>query len=148
MLDILLIEDDHQHRMLVKRLLEDEGYTVRTAKNGKKGLESYMQRPATVVITDIFMPVMDGIEVIRVLSRQQPRPVMIAMSGGTRIISAQSTLDPAQILGAQQTLCKPFSRQDLNMALESLLITGVIAAVAVLTKIGYLGRYWSWLYSC
>jgi CheY-like chemotaxis protein len=143
MLDILLIEDDPQYLMLVKRLLEDEGHTVRAAENGAKGLESYMQSPTTVVITDIFMPYKDGIEVIRALSRQQPRPAVIAMSGGTRIKSAQSTLDPAQILGAQQTLCKPFSRQDLNMALESLLITGVIAVVAVLTKIGYLGRYWS-----
>jgi len=122
MLDILLIEDDHQHRMLVKRLLEDEGYTVRTAENGKKGLESYMQSPATVVITDIFMSVMDGIEVIRVLSRQQPRPVMIAMSGGNRIMSAQSALDTVQILGAQQTLHKPFSWEELNMALQSLRI--------------------------
>ena len=65
MLDILLIEDDPQYLMLVKRLLEDEGHTVRAAENGAKGLESYMQSPTTVVITDIFMPYKDGIEVIR-----------------------------------------------------------------------------------
>jgi len=122
MLDILLIEDDPQYLILIKRLLEDDGHTVRTAENGAKGLKNYMQDPASVVITDIFMPDMDGIELIRTLFKQQTRPVVIAISGGNRRMSPHFTLDVAQTLGVQQTLMKPFSRGELNMALERLLI--------------------------
>jgi len=107
MADILIIEDDALLRQALARLLERHGYQVREAGNGIEGLKCMQERPARLVITDIIMPEMEGIETIRHLRRFYPHTKIIAMSGGGKV-GPHLYLKIASELGAHETLPKPF----------------------------------------
>ena len=78
MTTILLVEDDKNQRLLYEQELSQEGYEVVTASNGKEALEKVQVQPPDIVIMDINMPKMDGIEAIgRILSRNKEIPVII-----------------------------------------------------------------------
>src|SRR5437763_15450494 len=79
---VLVIDDHTEIRELLRLTLQAAGYDVVVAPNGREGLEIHRERPAELVITDIFMPEQEGLETIQELRRQSPRPKIIAMSGG------------------------------------------------------------------
>src|SRR5437773_11523920 len=81
---ILVIDDDAQVRGAVRRVLERARHTVEDVGNGDAGLRAHRERPADLIITDIFMPERDGIETIRQLRRQSPQEKIIATTGGER----------------------------------------------------------------
>jgi CheY-like chemotaxis protein len=114
---ILVIEDDSSLRRTLVRMLVRAGHEVVEAANGKIALEKMAERPVDLVITDLIMPEMEGIETIRALVRLYPSLPIIAMSGGTRH-STDSYLRMAEKLGAKRTLAKPFEPREL---LESIL---------------------------
>jgi CheY-like chemotaxis protein len=91
--------------------LENAGYEVQVAANGRQALELQHQRAADVVITDIFMPEMDGIETIDRIKREFPHTRVIAMSSGAARM--QDYLKVASDIGADATLCKPFTTIEL-----------------------------------
>jgi two-component system, chemotaxis family, chemotaxis protein CheY len=109
---ILVIDDEDMIRQLVKEMLEVEGYIVTTAANGKEGLQLYQRELPDLIITDIFMPEMEGLETIRTLQRDSSKVKIIAISGGGER-GMISFLSHAKRFGALRTLQKPFSRQDL-----------------------------------
>src|SRR5271157_6557663 len=82
---ILLIDDDDDLRTLFAGVLRSAGYTVDTASDGKTGLALYSTGLHELVITDIVMPDMDGLELLEALRQNQPRPRVIAMSGGSKL---------------------------------------------------------------
>jgi CheY-like chemotaxis protein len=94
------------------RMLASAGYDVQDASNGKSGLASYRQRPTDLVLTDIVMPDMEGLEVIRELRRTDPDVRIIAMSGGG-IAAAGQYLELARTFGAGSMLDKPFTQEQL-----------------------------------
>jgi CheY-like chemotaxis protein len=109
---ILVIDDDALVRQTLTLLLENKGYEVQCAPEGRQGLQAFHKRRPSLVITDIIMPEMEGIETImelRILSRDCP---IIAMSGGGRFGKADF-LTVAKHLGATATLSKPFEAEDL-----------------------------------
>ncbi len=112
MKQILLIDDDAAARFLVSDILQEQGYSVTTADNGKEGLLLLDQESPDLVITDIIMPDMDGIEVIMQLKRSYPDGKIIALSAGGSI-SSDKYLDLAKGLGAQKVLTKPVDHQVL-----------------------------------
>ena len=77
---ILVIEDHDDTRDVLDMLLRTEGYEVTLAVDGLDGLEKYRQRPADIVLVDIFMPRKNGIDTIRELTRDFPDSVCVAMS--------------------------------------------------------------------
>lgn len=99
---ILVIDDDESIRSLLRTVLELQGYDVVEAENGSEGLLCYQAEPADLVITDILMPVMDGVEMITELRRDFPCIKVIAISGGRRALEAARTVTP-------HTVEKPFS---------------------------------------
>jgi len=103
---ILVIDDDESMRALLRAILELQEYDVIEAENGKEGLQCYQAEPADLVITDILMPVMDGVEMITELQRDFPWVKVIAISGGRRALEAARTLTP-------YVFEKPFSRQQI-----------------------------------
>ena len=117
--DILLIEDDAPLRQTLARLLSRSGYAVREAENGKVGLCLMGERAADLVVTDILMPEMEGIETIRHLRKRYPETRIVAISGGGRG-DAHCYLKIARELGAQKTLTKPFFPYELLSALKEL----------------------------
>jgi CheY-like chemotaxis protein len=110
---ILVIDDDASLRGLVRSVLEGQGYEVVEATNGAEGLACYGVAPADVVITDMQMPVMDGLQVILALRRTCAPAPIIAISGGV------NTLDLVRPL-TQRTFEKPFQLRSLLAAVHEL----------------------------
>ena len=117
---ILVIDDEDAVRQIVKEMLVLEGYEVTTAANGKVGLQLFRKEPADLIITDIFMPEMEGLETIRELHREFPQVKIMAMSGGGES-GMLSFLSYAKRFGAVRTLRKPFSRDELLTNVHDLL---------------------------
>jgi len=106
MATILIIDDEEIIRVLLRSALEVEGYEVTEAANGREGLELYRQRPTNLVITDIVMPELNGLDMLLELTREFLHAKVIAISGAGE---EKNVLDVAKLLGARQTFQKPFS---------------------------------------
>jgi two-component system response regulator (stage 0 sporulation protein F) len=106
MATILIIDDEEIIRVLLRSALEEAGYEVAEAANGLQGLELYRQRPMDLVITDIVMPEMNGLDLLLALTREFLNTKVIAISGAE---GEKNVLDVAKLLGARQTFQKPFS---------------------------------------
>ena len=117
MADILIIDDDRQMRRLLTRILTGAGHTVRQAANGRDGIALFAEQRADLVITDMVMPDMEGIETILSLRRGNPTLPIIAISGGSDPVYLRA----AASLGASEVLRKPFSPHALLEALERVL---------------------------
>jgi len=117
---ILLTDDEELIRVLLSDFLEQAGYAVSMATNGKQAVELFEQNRFDLVIVDIFMPESDGLEVIRTLRAREPQLPIIAISGGGCMMS-QSILNVAKALGAGCILSKPFEMQMLLDTVHDLL---------------------------
>jgi two-component system NtrC family response regulator len=114
---ILLIDDDDSLRRVTEYTLQEEGYTVLTASNGRVGLDVFRSSSVDLVLTDVRMPEMDGMEVLPVLKAMQPDlPVIMLTAHGT-ITSAVEAMK----LGAFDYLTKPFSRDQLRASVRKAL---------------------------
>jgi len=81
---ILLIDDDEGFRGMLQRTLQRAGYEVVASGSGKEGLDLLSRVRVDLVLTDIIMPDMDGLEIIQRLRQTQPSLKIIATSGGGR----------------------------------------------------------------
>ena len=122
MADILIIDDDPDILVLCRSFLEKEGHAVRTETDGRTGVKAFRANPADLVLTDIFMPNEDGLEVIKQLRSLHPEVPIVAMSGGGRIVSVgAAALKAAKKTGAALTLKKPFTSHELVEAVTRVL---------------------------
>jgi CheY-like chemotaxis protein len=108
---ILIIEDDDLLRKVLAKTLELAGHTVLEASNGQEGLDLFRGTSADLVITDLVMPVKEGVETIMQLHREFPDLPILAMSGG--VPNSGLYLNIANKIGAQRVLAKPFTPQEL-----------------------------------
>ena len=120
---ILVIEDDLEFRDPLVKLLMNDGHTVTVAGDGVEALRLLKTMRPALIISDVLMPKMDGIETIMELSRSGNQVPIIAMSGGRRSVSADFNLASAKLMGVRATLSKPFSRADLRDAITQALAT-------------------------
>lgn len=118
MAHIFIIEDDAQFLTMLVKMLQSDGHQVTTASNGEEALSLLERIKPNLILTDILMPKMDGVETIMALSQKGNAIPIIAMSGGRRSISAEFNLESANLLGVEAVLAKPFSRADLRAAIE------------------------------
>jgi len=116
---ILVVDDDENICRVVQRMLSAAGYDVDTAENGQEALAK-LTPDVDLVLSDVLMPEMDGIEMIMRLRKEAPRAKIISMSGGG-IQDKEHVLEIAQRLGAERTLSKPFSREDLIGTVQEVL---------------------------
>jgi CheY-like chemotaxis protein len=110
MASILVIDDDPQVRLLLREVLEEQGHIVRDAGDGREGLHIAQTASPDLVITDVLMPEVDGLEVMMALSRESPATRVIAFSGG---VAEMDYLHAAKVLGAHRTLRKPLTNREL-----------------------------------
>ena len=113
---ILIIDDEESIRTVFQVALEGAGYRVLTAENGKHGLRLLQRQTVDLILVDIFMPEMDGLELIPLLRKTHPASKIIAISGGS---SEWDYLDSAMYLGAHDALKKPCSIQEVLAAVSS-----------------------------
>lgn len=117
-MEILLIDDDDRVRKTVALMLKELGHGVQEADSGITGLQRFREISPDLVITDIIMPDMEGVETIVELRKLQPDVQIIAMSGGGRIKNTDF-LKMASSAGAAVTLSKPFDDEDLEAAIAT-----------------------------
>jgi DNA-binding response OmpR family regulator len=113
---ILVIDDEENLRRVVRSILEEDGYEVLEAANGLSGLELYRQHKADLIITDLAMPVMNGLDFISEVTRTFSNVRIIAMTG---VPEWDSRLTEAKLLGARETLHKPFTLEMLLNVVRS-----------------------------
>lgn len=116
---LLVVDDDADMRLTLKLALELAGYAVDMAANGREAVARQRQRPADVLITDIFMPDADGFEAIDAFRKEFPRTKIIVVSGGAQF-TKRDYLPDAELVGADATLQKPFDIDVLLKTLQSL----------------------------
>ena len=106
MAHILLADDDILFRGLLTELLEQSGYQVEVAADGKAAMSRARTGQFDALIADIVMPNMDGLELIRMLRREQPDLLVIAISGTAGEERGQDYLPAAATFGAAATVGK------------------------------------------
>ncbi len=117
---VLVIDDDACLRGVITSTFRRMGYEAHGAENGRAGLAHFEAEPADLVVTAIFMPVMDGLEVITALRASAHIPAVIAISGDG-VMCGTDALYTAKMLGADAVLPKPLTMGALlNIAGELL----------------------------
>jgi CheY-like chemotaxis protein len=114
---VLVVDTDVGVRAAVRGMLEEAGFQVAEAGNGDEGIRAFRRQPADVVLTDLFMPDRNGLEMIRDLRRQFPGVKVIATSGGWGRVRLD-VLPLARALGAARVLYKPFKPSEVREALD------------------------------
>ncbi len=114
---ILIVDDEAPVRRVLRRKLEQCGYDINEAADGKQAMRAVDQQPPDLVITDIIMPEKDGIETILFLRKRRPGVKAIAISAP----SNQLFLDSARGLGAARAFEKPLNLAELAAAVKDLL---------------------------
>jgi two-component system chemotaxis response regulator CheY len=117
---ILIIDDNKQLRILLSETLKQYKHETETASDGIEGLEKAKEDAFDLIITDLMMPNMDGIEFIRTLRTTNAEVGIIAVSGGDTP-AVTPALETARMMGANASLAKPFKRRQLIEMVNSVL---------------------------
>lgn len=119
MIKLLLVEDDTNLAFIEKSTLEDivGGYEVMTANNGRDGIKAWEGFKPDVIISDIDMPIMNGIEMVKHI-REVDGDTLILFT--TNILSSK-TLEEGYAVGANNYIKKPFMPEELNAHIKGLL---------------------------
>jgi CheY-like chemotaxis protein len=117
---ILLIDDDPLVRRTIERVLQKNGYDVHLAADGLEGLRTFRTLQPDLVITDLVMPVKEGLDTIRLLRTWSPEAKIIAISGGGRVANTD-LLAEAAVLGASVVIAKPFEPDELLVKVSNCL---------------------------
>ena len=120
MAKLLVIDDERLNRLTLRKILERGHHEVVDAANGAEGLKLAKSEAFDLVITDVVMPTMEGIETITLLKRAFPNLPIIAMSGSAATRN-HDNLELALSAGADQVLPKPFTSEKLLAAVASIL---------------------------
>ena len=126
MTSVLLIDDDTELTKLLEEYLEEEQFHLDSAHDGVKGLEKALNNPYSVVVLDVMLPGMNGLDVLKQLRQKSTVPVLMLTARGSeldRILGLE--------LGADDYLPKPFNPRELVARLRAILrrtATGGVAA--------------------
>lgn len=117
---ILIIDDDDGVREVLRLMLESGGYEVEDASDGYEGVKRFREKEPDLVITDIVMAGMDGVETIMELRLISPDVKIIAISGGDHVAPGYY-LNMVKNFDTVHEMQKPIGREELLRAVSSLL---------------------------
>ncbi len=117
---IMIVDDSASLRQVVKMTLEKMGYEVMEAKDGKDALDKAKGKKINLIITDLNMPVMDGITFIKELKKLPEHKFTPVMMLTTE--SQQSKMMEGKAAGAKAWLVKPFKPEQITAAIEKLIL--------------------------
>jgi len=111
MAKILIVDDEQSFRQLLTLVFESDGHSVRSEMNGRRAVESLASEPADVIVSDVRMPDMDGIEMLRTVREMQPDLGVILMTAYASVETAREAFK----LGADDFIQKPFDVEELKL---------------------------------
>jgi CheY-like chemotaxis protein len=117
---ILIVDDEEPIREVMLGILEDAGYTIRAARDGKEASQFISQGSFDLIVTDLVMPEKEGLELIKEVRRDHPAIRIVAISGAVGNVK-ETFLSMARAFGADFILAKPFSLEDLLHTVEQAL---------------------------
>lgn len=117
MSNILIADDEQSYRQLLNLVFESDGHSVRTANNGREALELLKEEMADVIITDVRMPDMDGIELLRAAREHLPEIGVVLMTAFASVETAREAFK----LGADDFIQKPFDVEELKLIVRKTL---------------------------
>ena len=117
MANILIVDDEQSYRQLLSLVFEEQGNTIRTAMNGRQALEALEVEPADIIISDVKMPDMDGITMLRAVRETLPDIGVILMTAFASVETAREAFK----LGADDFIQKPFDVEELKLIVRKTL---------------------------
>lgn len=111
---VLVVDDEETIRTVLKRILDREGYSVIEASNGQEALDQMGKTPAQFVISDIQMPVLDGLELLVQLKDKYPETKVLMITGYGTEYSPEMAISS----GADYFITKPFRSTDIALTLR------------------------------
>ena len=121
MAHILVIDDEADIRFILETFFNKEGHTVNTAGDGKAGMRQVGLKDYDLIITDVVMPEMDGLEVLTAIKQNFTGIRVIVMSGGTDRIDKNLLLSTAKAMRAFSVIDKPLNLKKLKAAVNEVL---------------------------
>lgn len=118
---VLLVEDEDLLREGVQEMLQAHGYTVVAAANGEQALDSLAQVPVSLVISDLVMPQLNGIDFVAQVRERYPRLPVIVASGSPNAVMKRLGIDSIHVPGATASIMKPFRSAELLALIERVL---------------------------
>lgn len=128
---ILIVDDNEDVRDLLIETLKRWHYEPTAAQNGKEGLEKFRSQPFPLVITDIRMPVMDGLNMLKTIKKENPKTSVIVVTAYPSVDSAVESL----IEGADSYLIKPINLDDLQVKIQKSFTNRKVQQALASTKI-------------
>ncbi len=114
MSNLLIVDDEQSYRQLLTLVFEGDGHRIRTAMNGRDALKQLENDPAEVIITDVRMPDMDGIELLRAVRETSPDIGVVLMTAFATVDTAREAFK----LGADDFIQKPFDVEELKIIVK------------------------------
>ncbi len=119
-INVLVVDDEASMRKLIRAMLETSGYQVIEADSGNEALDKCKQHSIDIIITDLVMAGLNGIDLILALKEQHSVIPIIAISGGGGISGRFDYLEISSLLGASSVLKKPFDKAQLLSTIADL----------------------------
>src|SRR5215510_3538851 len=114
---ILIVDDEQSYRQLLSLVFEGDGNSVRTAMNGREAMRCLQDEPADLIISDVKMPDMDGIEMLRSVRETLPDMGVVLMTAFASVETAREAFK----LGADDFIQKPFDVEELKLIVKKTL---------------------------
>ena len=116
-INVLLVEDEQTLAMIIKDTLEDQGFSIRIANEGRTGLKNFFENKPDILVADVMMPLMDGFEMVRQIRQTDKTTPVLFLTARSAIKDVVEGFE----LGANDYLKKPFGMQELIVRLKALL---------------------------
>lgn len=126
---ILLVEDDESIREMVEKYLRMEGFTITSASNGEEAVQQYLSTSFDLMILDIMMPKLDGLEVLKIIREKSALPILIMSAKDSDIDKAVGLG-----LGADDYIAKPFSMLELSARVKAAIRRATTYSIQVKEK--------------
>lgn len=114
MSNILIVDDEQSYRQLLTLVFESDGHTIRTAANGREAVELVAEEAPDIIISDVRMPDMDGIEMLREVRKTHADLGVVFMTAHASVESAREAFK----LGADDFVTKPFDVEELKLIVK------------------------------
>ena len=120
MAKILVIDDDPGYQAAMRRVLQLEGHDVRVAGGGEEGVALLAEEPADLVVVDLLMPGMDGVQAVREIRSRHPGVAILVVTGAHEVL-VDDVLRRASWIGDAGMLSKPFDDAEFLRAVRRIL---------------------------